>query len=181
MATGDKDPGAVAEYAVAEFLADGATVTIDMLGSVWSEPVRVKPGLRSGLQQIIAFTGAAPFGEQIKYSEWGYPWSEPVRQKRGLYTPLQQFFTSDTKTIAAGSNLSWYQWFATPVRVKQGLPASEQYVSAATMRPPIVTFSYYQPLAMPVWPKKGISVTLQMHKARSQFIANPHNQGYVIF
>jgi len=44
-----------------------------------AEPVRLKPGLKAGLQQFFA---AVPFIEDRKiYPKWGFPWSEPVREQ----------------------------------------------------------------------------------------------------
>lgn len=93
-----------------------AVITEDEWHQAWSVPVRLKPGLRSYLQQPLAFVAKpvvsfswfnsleeppktkklgtsqqqavawVPFRENVTEDKWHQPWSEPVRRKPPLRT-----------------------------------------------------------------------------------------------
>lgn len=90
-----------------------------------SEPVRLKPGLRSSLQQSFTFN-ALPF---VSFG-WFGALSEPVRLKPGLKASLQQFFTTDTTVIPTSKLIQWFAALSEPVRFKPGLRAPLQQFMA---------------------------------------------------
>lgn len=62
-----------------------------------SDPVRVKPRLRTALQQFLANdTQVIPTSKLI---QWFSPLSDPVRIKRGLRASLQQFLAAPSRLI----------------------------------------------------------------------------------
>jgi hypothetical protein len=73
-------------------------ITVDKWFKSWAEPVRLKQGLLTDLQQAVAAPPSYPILNRL--IQWFVPLSEPVREKKGLWARLQQFFSTDTKPPA---------------------------------------------------------------------------------
>jgi hypothetical protein len=99
-----------------------------------SEPVRLKKGLRTDLQQTTtADTTVIPTS---KIPNWLYPWSEPVRQKPGLKAGLQQATAPTAPIYPILSRLiQWFKPFDEPVREKRGFKAWLQTFFTAGTKP----------------------------------------------
>src|SRR5271154_1575246 len=65
------------------------------VGSTWSEPVRLKPGLPAKVQQFLAWGVLTP-QTVVSFQ----PWSEPVRTTT-KFTPQQQFWAGPVTTVTA--------------------------------------------------------------------------------
>lgn len=97
----------------------------------WSEPVRIKPGLKSALQQ--ATTGDTSPIPTSRGMGWFATLSEPVRLPKGLKTFLQRDFTIDTRWVPAAT-ISFLSWYSEPVRQKKGLRKDLQATYTGPMR-----------------------------------------------
>lgn len=101
-----------------------------------SEPVRIKPWLKSSRQQFLAFY---PTPSPFVASGWFEPLSEPVRQKQGLRASLQQFLAHpaqlrptpmvtgildslETKDIFLGGAMVWNRATNTEIGVVNTTP-----------------------------------------------------------
>lgn len=139
----------------------------------WSEPVRLKPGLKVSLQQFLAID---PYiltqPERVSEDKWHQPWSTPVRLKRGLGTWLQHvtdinpFPRPSDQTTAA----SWYIPLSEPVRLKPGLRVSLQQFLAIdpyslTQPERVSEDKWHEPWAEPVRLPKGLGAWLQAFRA----------------
>lgn len=88
----------------------------------WSEPVRVKPALQTGIQQTLAFHPTP-----IVPNDWRQWLSEPIRLKPGLIAALQRFEAIDAQIPPnVNTTLQGYNWWSEPVRDKPGLKAHYQ-------------------------------------------------------
>lgn len=143
----------------------------------WSEPVRLKPGLRADLQKV---TDIDPFPRptaQNFVSNWYIPLSEPVRQKPELLASLQQFFTIDPYILTQPEQVSedkWHEPWSEPVRQKQGLGVHLQSFIAPDPfpRPTAQNFvsNWFIPLTEPVRLKIGLRANLQQFLAIDPYI-----------
>lgn len=87
----------------------------------WSEPVRSKPRLQTGLQQAFF-----PPGQLAPVNiSWFAPLSIPVRTKPRLLAGQNPYFFFEPEPPILLS-MAWYQSFAEPKRFKQGLPSQLQ-------------------------------------------------------
>lgn len=155
--------GHLGEFALGQESQNAAEiVTIDKWFANLSEPVRIKPGLRTSEQQFLAFASpkpVVPFG-------WFENLSEPVRVKRRLPTPSQPYFSFQPTPII---NISWFAGLSEPVRQKRGLrPYLQRSFTADTdVIPTSKMIEWFAPLSQPVRQKKGLRSHLQ------QFLASP--------
>jgi hypothetical protein len=64
----------------------------------WSEPVRIKPGLKPYLQQFFA-TDPRWIPDPSTYIGWWAPLRDPVRLKPGLRASLQHYFEAPPRLL----------------------------------------------------------------------------------
>ncbi len=131
--------------------------TVDRWNSALAEPVRLKPGLAAKQQQTLAFV--ATTGENITPDKWLFPWSEPVRF-RTLRVSQQQSLAYDAIPITNGFESLWHQSWSEPVRIKPSFRKGTEEFQAFYSQP-VVTFSYFNRLNEPIWPKKGLKPQFQ--------------------
>jgi hypothetical protein len=104
----------------------------------WHQPfstdiVRRRSPMHTGAQQFASFVQFAPFGENIKVTEWFIPFSEPVRFRPRLATTLQQFASFTQFQIRLDS---WFVPFNEPTRFSKRLPpSSQQFASFVQFAP----------------------------------------------
>lgn len=79
-----------------------------------SNPVRIKPRLKEGLQQSLAF-----HPNPIISISWFNSLSEPKRFKPRLWEAAQQFFVYGTQNPDV--SFSYFNWLTEPVRMKKGM------------------------------------------------------------
>jgi len=117
--------GTIGQFAIGEFTAGSSPpIFADRWFVSFSEPVRVKLGLPAGDQQSFTI-----YPLPLVSFAWFEELSRPQKlNKQGLLTPLQQYEVQDTVFIPASKKLleGWYNWLGEPVRLKLGLPTSEQ-------------------------------------------------------
>lgn len=91
----------------------------------WSEPVRIKPGVRAHLHPFeTQGTDFIPHPQNLL--EGWYAWlSEPKRFKPLLITSDQPFFFNEPQPPVFDT-VNWFKWFSEPVRFKQGLSTQLQ-------------------------------------------------------
>lgn len=93
-----------------------------------SEPVRVKPGLRTALQQFDSLQ--VPVQPLVSsFIGWFNNLSEPVRVKPRLQAGLNPFFFYEPEFPEA-MDMPWYNWLSEPVRLPRGLKAYLQQTTA---------------------------------------------------
>jgi len=91
----------------------------------WSEPVRLKPGLKSYLQQFAAQDlDFIPHPEDF-LEGWYSPLSDPVRIKVGLRAANQEFFFYEEE-FPGDMDIDWWRPLTEPVRLPVGLKAPYQ-------------------------------------------------------
>lgn len=118
------------QYQVTTTAPPGAFPAIAFFESAWhqpwSEPVRVKPALRTGLQQAF-FPPAQIVPTTIG---WFSLLSEPVRLKPRL-PPGENPFCSFEPGPPVFDTIDWYGWLSEPKRFKLGLaPQLQHYFEA---------------------------------------------------
>lgn len=132
----------------------GETVTLDKWYEPYADPVRIKQGLRSSLQQPLAMGPTSP---QVSFS-WFGNLSDPVRQKIGLPAREQQFFTTDPKPVVS---FSWFNELSKPSTLqKRGLlPGLQQTFAFSPL--PLVSFGWFGSLSEPRRFRRGLGAPLQ--------------------
>ncbi len=133
----------------------------------WSEPVRVKPGLRTGAQQVFTTSPVVVF-ETVTLDKWYFAWTNPPKAKTSVSTANQQFiaFVKAAPFPEATFESKWHYAWSEPVRVKPGLWAAHQvaqdYWNPDTPPTPIVTtIGWFSPLAELPRPKPGLATQYQ--------------------
>jgi len=125
------------------------------------DPVRVKLGLRAGLQ-----TPLFEVYQQSVLLEWFMSFSEPARKKRGVASQVQPFFNFQPTPII---NVSWIEKFSEPVRKKPRLlDANQQFFQFFPN--PLVNFSWFDNLSDPVRVKPRLREGSQVFLIRAEFI-----------
>jgi len=88
----------------------------------WSEPVRTKPRLQTGLQQAFF-----PPGQIVPTDiAWYAPFTNPVRTKPRLPPSENPFFFFEPEPPVF-EQMAWYQWLSEPKRFKKGLSPELQH------------------------------------------------------
>jgi hypothetical protein len=148
------------------FTPTAETVTVDKWWQPLSEPVRVKAGLATPLQQSLALVKAAPFPETVSIDRWLLPFSEPVRIKPGLLVDAQR--EVGYANIQPLVSFGWFNWLNEPVRLKPGLGAPYQLVYAANTSPfteTVTVDKWFAWLAEPVRVKARLGTALNQYEA----------------
>lgn len=157
--------------AKAESLVVQENITVDKWFEPWTDPVRIKVGLRASLQDIEADAVLDP-RTQIQYIAWYEPLNEPVRLKPGLAANKQQVTADIAFNEDTTFESKWHEPWSEPVRLKPGLrPYLNQFFAATTIDPPtqIQYEGWYQPLSEPVRFKPGLQSRYQLQPASNIF------------
>lgn len=144
----------------------------DRYGAVWNEPVRIKPGLRSSLQQTLAFTPSDPFPESVSYDKFGFAWSNPPVLSKPLLRPASQqalaYIGADPFPEPPTYAKFGFAW-SEPKRFRLGVPAQAQRFLFENFNEEIRYDKWGFALSEPVRLKPGLRVTLQQTAAFVQF------------
>lgn len=153
--------GAIGQFAIGQVGAGSVEfISADKWFDPFSEPVRFKPSLATGLHQFYASPDPLP---RVTFS-WFGPLTYPIKLTlSGLPATQQQFFTihpAPSPFVAYG----WRQWLSEPVRLKPGLSVTLQPAFTSDSRWILELPQFYRWfnwLSEPVRFKQGLSVTLQ--------------------
>ena len=146
---------------------EGERVYADKWFNPLSEPVRLKLGLRAGLQRYLVAPNANPI---VSFS-WYENLSDPVRIKRWLAVANQQFFTTSPFSLTQPETVTesrWHQPWSEPVRIKPRLAEGLQQYTARATTEIIGLPSWYQWWAEPVRFKLGLAAIQQQTLALVQ-------------
>lgn len=139
-----------------------------------SEPVRLKPGLRSYLQQFYTTdTTAIPVS---RLTTWFAPLADPVRVPARLATGAQkEFFYGSTSPIVS---FAYYENLSEPKRFKRGLETNEQrtlFFDPLPIQNPVFVSSWFPRLSEPIRLPVGLKAWLQQFTAAPmRLLPNPN-------
>jgi hypothetical protein len=124
-------------------------VTVDKWFRLFTDPVRTKPALATGLQQTLALAPTPPI---VSFS-W-YNWlSDPAKAKTSILAAAQQPLAFAPFPITPP--LGWFVAFSDPAKPKISILAASQQFYTAPINP-TVSFSWYGWLSDPAKPKTSV-------------------------
>jgi len=149
-------------------LTTGEVITENKWHQAWSEPVRIKPGVRAQYQPFLIMGPVAPTVEQVLESKWHQAWSNPsVLTKRALPISEQQALAFQFPFV----KIDWFAWLSEPKRFKPMLITADQpFVHQDLIPPSLLTFDWFTWLSEPVRIRPGLRKELQQPEFFNTFI-----------
>lgn len=141
-----------------QFFTTDTKVIPDSKYTLWyaslSEPVRLKPRLRTGLNPSFFFNpNPIPNPAADQEDRWHQPWSEPVREKpRALMAASGLYFVKAAPFGETVTEDKWHQSWSLPVRIKPGMYAWRQRdftIDAQIRPPPVPSIGYFMAFSQP--------------------------------
>lgn len=141
-----------------QFFTADTKVIPDSKYTLWyaplSEPVRLKPRLRAGLNPPFFFyPDPLPNPAADQEDRWHQPWSEPVRKKpRALMAASGLYFVKAAPFGETITEDKWHQSWSLPVRIKPGMYAWRQRdftIDAQIRPPPVPSIGYFMAFSQP--------------------------------